>query len=83
MTEQPRPGDESQRIEYDPEHVIARLHARLADIIGTPAAAAELEAARLEAMVRRLATDTATQTAQLAELRGKLDQQQRPTEAAG
>lgn len=67
MSDQTLPAGE-QRVDYDPEHVIARLQRRLGEIIGDPAAAVEVEAARLEAIVRSLAGQAATQQAQLDEL---------------
>lgn len=73
-----QPATEPVRIEYDVESVITRLQNRLADIIGPPAAAAEVEAARLEAIVRKLAGDNATLEAQLGEARSKLTQQPAP-----
>lgn len=62
MSAQPTAGPATQRIGYDPEVVIASLAAQLT--------AAIVEGARLEAIVRTLAGENATQAAQLAERSG-------------
>jgi predicted nucleotidyltransferase len=61
--EQPPTGPARQRIDYDPEAVIASLAGQLTSAL--------VDGARLEAMVRTLAGENAAQAAQLAELRGK------------
>lgn len=64
MPAEQAPADpSSQRIDYDPEVVITRLAGQLT--------AALVEGARLEAIVRSLATENASQAAQLAEQHGK------------
>jgi hypothetical protein len=65
MADQQPPAGETQRIDYDPEVVIARLQARLAAVIGAPAAEVEVEAARLDAIVRSLAGQNAALQAQI------------------
>lgn len=58
-------------LQIDGDVVLDLLRDRIAELVGRPAAAAMVDAARLEAMTRSLAADNATQAAQLAELRGK------------
>ena len=83
MTDQQQTGGQVP-VHYDPEHVIEALRVRLADIVGGHAAAAMVEAARLDAIVRAFAAQSAVKDAQLEELRGKLAAaQQQPAPAGG